>query len=105
MYKSVDSWIEYLHPKLGYPVIARIEDEEKIKLQGYIIVKKVVNGEEMKLKHDMKGGYNMNKDELIRFFEDAGYDNVEIIGNRLLFTTGEDVINWSIQEAIKFIGR
>lgn len=54
----------------------------------------------------MKGGYNMknyNNDEIIRFFEDAGYNNVEIIGNRLLFTTGEDVINWSIQEAINFI--
>lgn len=54
----------------------------------------------------MKGGYNMknyNNDKIIRFFEDAGYNNVEIIGNRLLFTTGEDVINWSIQEAINFI--
>ena len=54
----------------------------------------------------MKGGYNMknyNNDEIIRFFEDAGYNNVEIIGNRLLFTTGEDVINWSIQEVINFI--
>lgn len=54
----------------------------------------------------MKGGYNMknyNNDEIIRFFEDAGYNNVEIIGNRLLFTTGENVINWSIQEAINFI--
>jgi len=35
---------------------------------------------------------NYNNDEIIRFFEDAGYNNVEIIGNRLLFTTGEDVI-------------
>ena len=50
-----------------------------------------------------KGGYNMNKDEIIRFFEDAGYNNVEIIGNRLLFTTGEDVINWDVKEAIKFM--
>ncbi len=48
-----------------------------------------------------RGGYNMN--DIIRFFEDAGYSNVEIIGNRLLFTTGEDVINWSIKEAIKFL--
>lgn len=46
---------------------------------------------------------NYNNDEIIRFFEDTGYNNVEIIGNRLLFTTGEDVINWSIQEAINFI--
>jgi len=45
MYKSINSWIEYLHPKLGHPVIARIEDEEKIKLQGYKIIKKVVNME------------------------------------------------------------
>ncbi len=45
MYKIINSWIEYLHPKLGCPVIARIEDEEKIKLQGYIIVKKIINGE------------------------------------------------------------
>lgn len=54
----------------------------------------------------MKGSYNMknySNDEIIRFFEDAGYNNVEIIGNRLLFTTGEDVINWSIQEAINYI--
>jgi len=50
MYKSINSWIEYLHPKLGYPVIAKIEDEEEIRLQGYIIVKKIVNGEEIKLK-------------------------------------------------------
>lgn len=45
MYKSFDTWIEYLHPKLGCPVIAKIEDEEEIKLKGYIIVKKVVNME------------------------------------------------------------
>ncbi len=45
----------------------------------------------------------MNKEQLIKFFEDAGYNNVEIIGNRLLFTTGEDVINLSIKEAINFI--
>jgi len=45
----------------------------------------------------------MSKDELIKFFEDAGYNNVEFVGNRLLFTTGEDVINLSMQEAIKFI--
>jgi hypothetical protein len=54
----------------------------------------------------MKGGYNMknyNNNEIIRFFEDAGYNNVEIIGDRLIFTTGENVINWSIQEAINFI--
>ena len=38
------SWIEYLHPKLGYPIIARIEEEEKIKKQ-YKIIKKVVNME------------------------------------------------------------
>ena len=50
MYKVLDSWIEYLHPKLGCIEIARIEDEKKLKLQGYIIVKKVVNGEEIKLK-------------------------------------------------------
>ena len=45
----------------------------------------------------------MNKDEIIRFFEHIGYDNVEIISDRLLFTTGEEVINWSVEEAIKFI--
>lgn len=44
-----------------------------------------------------------NNDEIIRFFEEAGYNNVEIIGNRLLFTTGEDVINWSIEDAINFM--
>jgi len=46
---------------------------------------------------------NYNNDEIIKFFEDAGYNNVEIIGNRLIFTTGEDINNWSIEEAIKFI--
>ena len=45
MYKSVESWIEYLHPKLGCPIVTRIEDEEKIKLQGCKIIKKVVNME------------------------------------------------------------
>ena len=44
-FKMFDTWIEYLHPKLGCPVIAKIEDEEEIKLKGYIIVKKVVNME------------------------------------------------------------
>jgi sugar phosphate isomerase/epimerase len=53
----------------------------------------------------MKGGHNMkyNKDEILKFFEEAGYDNVEIVGNRLLFTTGEDIYNFSIQEAINFM--
>lgn len=45
MYKSLNSWIEYLHPKLNYPVLARIEDEEKIKEKGYIIIKKIINME------------------------------------------------------------
>ena len=39
MYKSLDSWIEYLHPELGYPIITRIEDEEKIKEKAEIIKK------------------------------------------------------------------
>lgn len=47
MYKSVDSWIEYLHPKLGCIEIAKIEDEKKIKEKGYKIIKKVVNGKEV----------------------------------------------------------
>ena len=45
MYKSLNSWIEYLHPKLGIPIIAKIEDEKKIRLQGNKIIKKVVNME------------------------------------------------------------
>ena len=45
MYKVLDSWIEYIHPKLGCIEIAMIEDEEKIRLQGHIIIKKVINGE------------------------------------------------------------
>ena len=45
MYEVINSWIEYLHPKLGYPIIARIEDEKKIKLKQYKIIKKVVNME------------------------------------------------------------
>jgi len=44
MYEVINSWIEYLHPKLGYPIIARIEDEKEIKKQ-YKIIKKVVNME------------------------------------------------------------
>ena len=44
-----------------------------------------------------------SNDDIINFFEDAGYNNVEIIGNRLLFTTGEDINNWSIEEAIKVL--
>ena len=53
----------------------------------------------------MKGGHNMkyNKDEILKFFEEAGYDNVEIVGNRLLFTTGEDIYYFSIQDAIIFM--
>ena len=34
MYKSLNSWIEYLHPKLGIPIIAKIEDEKKNKITG-----------------------------------------------------------------------
>jgi len=45
MYKSINSWIEYLHPKLGYPIVTMLEEEEKIKKQGYKIIKKVVNME------------------------------------------------------------
>jgi len=45
MYKSLDSWIEYIHPELGCIEIARIEDEEKIKEKGAEIVKKIVNME------------------------------------------------------------
>ena len=43
------------------------------------------------------------KDEIIRFFEEAGYYNVEIISDRLLFTSGDEVYNWSINEAINYI--
>jgi len=45
MYKVINSWIEYIHPKLGCIEIARIEDEKKIKEKGHIIVKKVINME------------------------------------------------------------
>lgn len=45
MYKSINSWIEYLHPKLGYPIVTMFEEEEKIKKQGHKIIKKVVNME------------------------------------------------------------
>ena len=44
MYEVINSWIEYLHPKLGYPIIARIEDEKEIK-EKYKIVKKIINNE------------------------------------------------------------
>jgi len=42
-------------------------------------------------------------DAIIRFFEDAGYYNVEVIEDRLLFTSGEEVYNWSINEAKNYI--
>ena len=45
MYKSINSWIEYLHPKLGYPIIAMLKEEKEIKKQGYKIIKKVINME------------------------------------------------------------
>jgi len=47
MYKTIDSWIEYIHPKLGCIEIARIWQENIIKKQGYKITKKVINGEIM----------------------------------------------------------
>ena len=43
--QSIDSWIEYLHPRLGCIEIARIEDEDRINMKGYKIIKKVVNSE------------------------------------------------------------
>ena len=45
MYKVIDSWIEYIHPKLGCIEIARLKKEKEIRKKGYIIVKKVINGE------------------------------------------------------------
>ena len=45
MYKSVNSWIEYIHPKLGCIEIARIWQEKEIRKKGCKIIKKVVNGE------------------------------------------------------------
>ena len=42
-FKMYDSWIEYIHPKLGCIEVAKIEDEKK--LEGYKIIKKIVNGE------------------------------------------------------------
>mgnify|MGYP000868867468 CR=1 FL=1 len=45
MYKSVNSWIEYIHPKLGCIEIAKIWQEKEIKEKGYKIIKKIVNGE------------------------------------------------------------
>jgi|GEM_PF-4691496 len=53
-----------------------------------------------------KGGrrlMNVSKDEIIRFFEEAGYYNVEVVGDRLLFTSGDEVFNWGINEAISYI--
>ena len=44
-----------------------------------------------------------SNDDITSLFEDMGYHNVEIIGDRLIFTTGEDICNWSIEEAIKFL--
>ena len=46
---------------------------------------------------------NYNEEKLIRFFEDAGYDNVEIINDRIIFTKEEEVNNWTIEDAIYFI--
>ena len=45
MYKVIDSWIEYIHPKLGCIEIARIWQEKEIKEKEYKIIKKVINGE------------------------------------------------------------
>lgn len=45
----------------------------------------------------------ISNDDIIKIFEDMGYCNVEIICDRIIFTTGEDVINWSMKEAIKFL--
>ena len=45
MYEVINSWIEYIHPKLGCIEIARIEEYKKIKEKGYKIIKKIVNGE------------------------------------------------------------
>ena len=45
MYKVINNWIEYIHPKLGCIEIAKIEDEKEIKEKGHIIIKKVINGE------------------------------------------------------------
>ena len=47
MYKVIDSWIEYIHPKLGCIEIARIWESEDIIKKGYKIIKKVINGEIM----------------------------------------------------------
>ena len=44
-----------------------------------------------------------SKDDIVNLFEDAGYNNVEIIGDRIIFTTGEEAYNWSINEAIEFL--
>jgi len=44
-----------------------------------------------------------SNDDIVKFFENAGYGNVEIIGDRIMFTTGEDVFNWGIDEAVKFL--
>lgn len=44
-----------------------------------------------------------SNDDIINFFDNAGYSNIEIIGDRLIFTTGEYINNWSIEEAIKFM--
>ena len=45
MYEVINSWIEYLHPKLGCIEIARICQEDIIREKGCIIIKKVINGE------------------------------------------------------------
>ena len=45
MYKVLDSWIEYIHPKLGCIEIAKIWQEKEIREKKYKIIKKVVNGE------------------------------------------------------------
>lgn len=37
------------------------------------------------------------------YFENMGYCNVEIIGDRLIFTTSDNVISWSIEEVKKFM--
>jgi len=51
MHKSLDSWIEYIHPELGCIEIARIWQEKSLKEKGAEIIKKVINGEIVPIIH------------------------------------------------------
>lgn len=47
---------------------------------------------------------NLDNDQIVKKFVEMGFTDVEIIGGtNLQFSTGDDVINWKLHEAIEFL--